>query len=203
MNTIVPKMRDFALAVNTLITATERIIGRKLELIDCGEEEGDGSGDYLSEATAKILNNSLKVEALAPAAPPRKVIQIVSSIDGGRYFILALCDDGTLWQLSGLYEGKANVGAVCDTTACMKLSASMQSVLQYMAKKPGGIWFPGATSNRGAYEYYADWGQGRSPQALHALVRRGLVEDGSKSRNGVWGSFRLTQEGWDLIKKLK
>jgi len=41
------------------------------------------------------------------ALPVRKVVQIVSSIDGtGRYFIVALCNDGTLWKLSGLYEGK-------------------------------------------------------------------------------------------------
>jgi hypothetical protein len=36
----------------------------------------------------------------------RRVIQVSSSIDSvGKYFILALCDDGSLWQLGGLYEG--------------------------------------------------------------------------------------------------
>ena len=35
----------------------------------------------------------------------RKVIQVTSSIDSaGRYFILAVCDDGTLWQLDNLYR---------------------------------------------------------------------------------------------------
>lgn len=38
----------------------------------------------------------------------RKVIQVAMQIDSvGKYFVLALCDDGTLWQLEGLYEGKA------------------------------------------------------------------------------------------------
>jgi len=38
----------------------------------------------------------------------RKVIQVVSSIDPvGKYFILAVCDDGTLWKLDGLYEGSS------------------------------------------------------------------------------------------------
>lgn len=37
----------------------------------------------------------------------RKVIQVVSSIDSvGKYFILAVCDDGTMWQLENLYEGE-------------------------------------------------------------------------------------------------
>ncbi len=36
----------------------------------------------------------------------RKVIQIQSSIDSvGKYFVLAICNDGTIWKLSGLYEG--------------------------------------------------------------------------------------------------
>jgi len=38
--------------------------------------------------------------------PIRKVVQITSSIDShGKYFIMALCNDGTLWKLGGLYEG--------------------------------------------------------------------------------------------------
>lgn len=36
-----------------------------------------------------------------------KTIQISTSIDSvGKYLVLALCDDGTIWKLSGLYEGK-------------------------------------------------------------------------------------------------
>jgi hypothetical protein len=36
----------------------------------------------------------------------RKTIQIAMQIDPvGKYFVLALCDDGTIWQLEGLYEG--------------------------------------------------------------------------------------------------
>lgn len=39
----------------------------------------------------------------------RKVVQIATNIDSvGRYFILAVCDDGTLWQLNGLYEADAS-----------------------------------------------------------------------------------------------
>jgi uncharacterized membrane protein len=35
----------------------------------------------------------------------RKVIQIASQIDSvGKYFIVAVCDDGTLWQLDNLYR---------------------------------------------------------------------------------------------------
>ncbi len=37
----------------------------------------------------------------------RKVIQVMSSIDVvGKYLILAVCNDGTLWKLDGLYEGE-------------------------------------------------------------------------------------------------
>jgi hypothetical protein len=36
----------------------------------------------------------------------RKVIQISTALDTvGKYFIIALCNDGTLWKLHGLYEG--------------------------------------------------------------------------------------------------
>jgi len=36
----------------------------------------------------------------------RKVIQITSNIDSvGKYLILAVCNDGTIWKLDGLYEG--------------------------------------------------------------------------------------------------
>lgn len=36
----------------------------------------------------------------------RKPIQILHHFDErGKYFILALCDDGTIWLLDGLYEG--------------------------------------------------------------------------------------------------
>ena len=36
----------------------------------------------------------------------RRVIQIYHNIDPqGRYLILALCNDGSLWKLHGLYEG--------------------------------------------------------------------------------------------------
>lgn len=39
---------------------------------------------------------------------PRKVVQLSSVIDGrGKYLVLALCNDGTIWQLDGLYEGAA------------------------------------------------------------------------------------------------
>lgn len=41
------------------------------------------------------------------AFPPeeRKVIQVSASTDSrGRYFILAVCDDGSLWKLSDLYQ---------------------------------------------------------------------------------------------------
>lgn len=38
----------------------------------------------------------------------RKVIQIASQIDSvGKYLVLAVCNDGTLWKLDGLYEGKS------------------------------------------------------------------------------------------------
>jgi hypothetical protein len=36
----------------------------------------------------------------------RKVVQISMAMNEyGKYFVLALCDDGTLWQLEGLHEG--------------------------------------------------------------------------------------------------
>lgn len=37
----------------------------------------------------------------------RKTIQVMSVLDSvGKYLIIAVCDDGTLWQMSGLYESK-------------------------------------------------------------------------------------------------
>jgi hypothetical protein len=37
----------------------------------------------------------------------RKVKQIAINIDSvGKYLVIAVCDDGTLWQMSGLYEGQ-------------------------------------------------------------------------------------------------
>ncbi len=43
----------------------------------------------------------------ASAEPPaRKVIQISSVMDSvGKYLILAVCNDGTIWSLTNLYEG--------------------------------------------------------------------------------------------------
>jgi hypothetical protein len=36
-----------------------------------------------------------------------KVIHVSSSIDSvGKYLVLCVCDDGTIWKLHGLYEGK-------------------------------------------------------------------------------------------------
>jgi hypothetical protein len=36
----------------------------------------------------------------------RKAIRITSNIDSlGKYFVLAVCNDGTIWKLDGLYEG--------------------------------------------------------------------------------------------------
>ncbi len=38
----------------------------------------------------------------------KKVVQVAMTIDSvGKYFVLAVCSDGTLYQLEGLYEGKA------------------------------------------------------------------------------------------------
>jgi hypothetical protein len=35
-----------------------------------------------------------------------KVIQMTSSIDSvGKYFIVAVCEDGSIWQMGKLYEG--------------------------------------------------------------------------------------------------
>lgn len=36
----------------------------------------------------------------------RKVIQLSTVIDCvGKYLVLAVCNDGTIWKLDGLYEG--------------------------------------------------------------------------------------------------
>ena len=38
---------------------------------------------------------------------PRKLVQVASCMSSnGSYLVLGLCSDGTLWQLSGAYEGK-------------------------------------------------------------------------------------------------
>lgn len=39
----------------------------------------------------------------------RKVIHVSSVLDSvGKYFILAVCNDGTLWQLTNLYREDGN-----------------------------------------------------------------------------------------------
>jgi len=45
---------------------------------------------------------------MCKTAMKRKVIQVMSVLDsvGGKYLVIAVCDDGTLWQMGGLYEGK-------------------------------------------------------------------------------------------------
>jgi hypothetical protein len=36
---------------------------------------------------------------------PRKTIQVMSVLDSvGKYLVLAVCDDGTIWQLANLYR---------------------------------------------------------------------------------------------------
>jgi hypothetical protein len=51
--------------------------------------------------------NDINRTALLP--PKRKVIQICSQIDSvGKYLILAVCDDGTIWQLDNLYREGGN-----------------------------------------------------------------------------------------------
>lgn len=50
-------------------------------------------------ASSKVANDAMNKK--------RKVIQVMSSIDVvGKYLILAVCNDGTLWKLDGLYEGE-------------------------------------------------------------------------------------------------
>jgi len=53
------------------------------------------------------MSKLTELEVTVTANPKlRRVIQVSSQIDSvGKYFILAVCNDGTLWKLDGLYEG--------------------------------------------------------------------------------------------------
>lgn len=59
------------------------------------ERSEEWSDEEWQEATLKKMK---------PIPPARKAIQISSVMDSvGKYLILCLCDDGTIWQLSNLY----------------------------------------------------------------------------------------------------
>ncbi|MCK9434827.1 MAG: hypothetical protein M0R32_08440 [Candidatus Cloacimonetes bacterium] len=81
------------------------------------------------------------------------------------------------------------------------LSTGMQSIINYMATKPGGLWVPEATTNRSVLEDNRDWGKGRTPQALHALVEKGLVIDEGKLAGDKqhYGFYALTDEARKLV----
>jgi len=59
---------------------------------------------------------------------------------------------------------------------------------------PDCLWCPQSQGNRGARAEYADWGQGRSPQALYALMRKGLVF------KKAYAFFQITAEGRAICK---
>jgi hypothetical protein len=83
-----------------------------------------------------------------------------------------------------------------------KLTPGMQSVINFMAKKPGGIWIPKSIAGYGQKGEFGDWGQGRSRQALRALVSRGLVIDEGKLTGDKqhYGFYALTDEARKLVK---
>lgn len=46
------------------------------------------------------------VPEYGPQVKGRKTIQLSTVIDSvGKYLVLAVCDDGSIWKLDGLYEG--------------------------------------------------------------------------------------------------
>lgn len=61
MKTQIEGLREFTLSVNTLIETVERLTGLRLEKINCGKVEGDGTGDLLSVATKKVVRNAAKL----------------------------------------------------------------------------------------------------------------------------------------------
>lgn len=63
------------------------------------EDEPNIAAPYKGSA----LEEAHRIESLQ--GPLRKTVQISSQIDShGKYLVLALCDDGTIWQLDNLYR---------------------------------------------------------------------------------------------------
>lgn len=55
-----------------------------------------------SETKRKILLETRLIDSIEP---DRKTIQVVAQIDSvGKHLILAVCNDGTVWQLYNLYR---------------------------------------------------------------------------------------------------
>lgn len=86
-----------------------------------------------------------------------------------------------------------------------KLSDSMVSTLHYLNRKPYSIkgYYPESTGNRFSHAENSDWGEGRSPQALHALVRKGYMTEGRYEIPARYGYFELTQKALDWIEDNK
>jgi hypothetical protein len=68
------------------------------------EEEFNRGVLHLEEFDAIVK----MIEAVqADVRKDRRVVQIASQMDSvGKYLVIAVCNDGTIWQMSGLYEGQ-------------------------------------------------------------------------------------------------
>lgn len=51
------------------------------------------------------MNKGVDPKVAVALLPTRKTIQVTAVMEAGRYLVLALCDDGTIWKMGGLYEG--------------------------------------------------------------------------------------------------
>lgn len=69
------------------------------------------------KARAKNMTKEQRSKASSVAAkarwtgktpkPPRKAVQIASVMDSvGKYLVLCVCDDGSIWQLANLYRDR-------------------------------------------------------------------------------------------------
>lgn len=75
--------------------------------LECASNGGENAEAFLKGKT--LISAPFKGSALEESfstPPMRVVVQLSSAFTAdGRYFVLALCNDGTIWKLHGLYEG--------------------------------------------------------------------------------------------------
>lgn len=81
----------------------------------------------------------LLLHSLSASSAKRQTVQITSHFDAtGRYFVLALCNDGTLWKLSGLYEGEPVWDSFPVPPAVPGIHPDLEAIRQVLAEMRTG-----------------------------------------------------------------
>lgn len=58
-----------------------------------------------NQIASDVMNKAMQAQPGIYPIQGRKTIHVSASIDSvGKYFVLAVCDDGSMWQLSNLYR---------------------------------------------------------------------------------------------------